>query len=69
MPSSDKDPSEGSQTKKSRVDLQSMPIRQVILPNTFMIFILLQFIYYIKYLDQAVVPVVLQALSAVAKER
>jgi len=36
-------------TKKSRVDLQSLPTRQ--------------------YLDQTVVPILLQALSTLAKER
>ncbi|EFX79530.1 hypothetical protein DAPPUDRAFT_304485 [Daphnia pulex] len=49
MPTSDKDNGEAGQSKKARVDHQTMPTRQ--------------------YLDQAVVPVVLQAMSAVAKER
>ena len=49
MPSSHRDHGEAEQSKKARVDLQSVPTRQ--------------------YLDQVVVPVVLQGLSAVAKER
>jgi protein dpy-30 len=58
MPTSDRDNGSGNggsgndsgnPSKKSRIDMQSMPTRQ--------------------YLDQAVVPVVLQGLAAVAKER